>query len=85
MLSLLIRSFAVPIGLAFLGSIGGLLATNQGLGLYYPYSLYAIGMRANNPWREVDAPRFLTVCAVYTFLLAAVAVYCLRKRGISAL
>ena len=44
--SMVIRSFAVPIGIGLVGGIGGLLAANKGLGLWYPYSLYSLGMRA---------------------------------------
>lgn len=50
-LSMVIRSFAVPIALALLGSVMGLMISNGGLGLFWPYSLMLIGMNAN---READ-------------------------------
>lgn len=46
-LSMIIRSFAVPIALALLGSIIGLLINNGGLGLFWPYALMLMGMNAN--------------------------------------
>ena len=37
-LSMMIRSFAVPIALALLGSVLGLMLSNGGMGLFWPYS-----------------------------------------------
>lgn len=47
LLSLLIRSFSIPVGMALLGGLLGLAATAKGWGAYFPYALFAIGMRAN--------------------------------------
>lgn len=48
-LSLVIRSFAVPVGLALIGGVTGLVALSKGYGALYPYSLLCLGMRANRP------------------------------------
>lgn len=48
-ISLVIRSFAVPIGLALIGGVTGLAAMAKGYGALYPYSLLCLGMRANRP------------------------------------
>lgn len=77
--SMMIRSFAIPIGIALIGSIGGLMLTSKGYGLYYPYSLYCIGMRANNPNLELDTRIFITSCAVYILLLSTISVICLLR------
>lgn len=47
--SMLIRSFAVPVGIALIGGITGLAAASKGFGLWYPYSLLSLGMNANSP------------------------------------
>lgn len=46
-LSMVIRSFALPIILALLGSIGSIYAAAKGTGLFFPYSLMMLGMNAN--------------------------------------
>ncbi len=78
-LSMWIRSFAIPIGIALAGGIGGLLITNKGLGCFYPYSLYPIGMRANNPNMELPAGQFLSGCVVYILICCAVSVWKLKR------
>lgn len=78
-LSMWIRSFAIPIGIALTGGIGGMLLTNKGLGCFYPYSLYAIGMRANNPNMELPVGQFLSGCIVYILLSCIVSVWKLRR------
>lgn len=77
--SMMIRSFAVPIGIGLAGGIGGLMITNKGLGPYYPYSLYSIGMRANNPNLGLDVGTFLSGCIVYSILFSLLSVRGLRK------
>ncbi|MBD5506912.1 MAG: ABC transporter permease subunit [Lachnospiraceae bacterium] len=79
-LSLLIRSFAVPIGIGLAGGIGGLMITNKGLGLFYPYSLYSMGMRANNPYRELEVGTFVSGCIVYIILFSLLSLWRLRRR-----
>lgn len=82
--SLMIRSFAVPIGIAMAGGVMGLWVTNKGLGLCYPYSLYSIGMRANNPNLPLDMTVHLVNSAGYIILFAVLSVLYLRKHEISA-
>lgn len=77
-LSLWIRSFAIPIGIALAGGIGGMLITNKGLGCFYPYSLYAIGMRANNPNMELPAGQFLSGCVVFILSCCVISVWKLK-------
>ncbi|MCI8586183.1 MAG: ABC transporter permease subunit [Lachnospiraceae bacterium] len=55
-LSMIIRSFAVPIALALMGSVLGMLASNGGLGFFWPYSLMTMGMNSS---RTEDAVRNL--------------------------
>lgn len=83
-LSLIIRSFAIPIGIALLGGILGLMMTNRGHGLNYPYSIYCMGMRANNPNMDVDAPALLINSLGYIILFAALTIRYLRRHEIPA-
>lgn len=78
-ISMFIRSFAIPIGIGLAGGIGGLMVTNKGLGLYYPYSLYPMGMRANNPTMELETGKFVAGCLVYLALFSVLAVVGLKK------
>ena len=82
--SMIIRSFAIPIGIAMAGGIFGLLITNKGMGLCYPYSLYSVGMRANNPNLELHASTHLINSLTYIFLFTALSILWLRKHEISA-
>ena len=80
-LSMMIRSFAIPIGISLVGGIGSLLATSQGLGLFYPYSLYSLGMRANNPQMEINGKMFVLSCVLYAVLFCRLAVAGLRRHA----
>ena len=84
LLSLIIRSFAVPIGIALLGGILGLMITNKGHGLDYPYSIYCLGMRANNPDMTVDVLTLVINSLGYIIIFAALAVLYLHRKEISA-
>lgn len=77
--SMVIRSFAVPIGIGLAGSIGGMVFTTKGMGLFFPYSLYSIGMRANNPKRALDTKVFMVSCIAYILLFSVVSVAGLRR------
>jgi ABC-2 type transport system permease protein len=48
-MSLVLRSFAVPVGLALVGGVMGIGALAKGFGVWYPYTLLSLGMRANRP------------------------------------
>ena len=55
--ALSIRSFAMPIGVALAGGIGGLLLLAMGFGLYFPFSLICVGMNTLSP----DTPLHTTL------------------------
>lgn len=79
-LSLLIRSFAIPVALGLLGGIAGLMVTAQGWGLYFPYSLLAVGMRANNPNLLIDVPQLAVSALAYVLIFAVLTVRLLVSR-----
>lgn len=84
-LSMVIRSFAVPIALALMGSILGLLAGNEGLGLYWPYSLMLMGMNANKTEDMVgNLAGFGISTAVFLVMFTALGIGYLKKRDILA-
>lgn len=78
-ISMIIRSFAIPIGIGLAGGIGGLVMTNKGWGVYYPYSLYSMGMRANNPNMELDMTVFIISSIIYIILFSILSVTALKK------
>lgn len=60
--SLVIRSFAIPIAMALMGSIASLALTSLGFWNILPYSIFSVGMRANNPLFELDYGVFSISC-----------------------
>ncbi len=82
-LSLLFRSFAVPVGIALMGGIVGLFATLKGLALFFPYSLLAIGLNANNPTLVVrlsERGSFLLSAGLYIVMFSLLTVQRLNNR-----
>ena len=84
-LSMMIRSFAVPIALALLGSVAGLLASNGGLGLFWPYSLMLMGMNANRTEDMVSSFLGFGVSTLVFFLVfTGFGIYWLRRKDVRA-
>lgn len=81
-LSLAIRSFAIPIGIALAGGVAGLLLTAAGYFYILPYSLLSIGMRANNPSRELDTVEFLSSSVLFILLFFTLSVQYLRHHDV---
>ena len=84
-LSMMIRSFAVPIALALLGSVAGLLASNGGLGLFWLYSLMLMGMNANRTEDMVSSSLGFGVSTLVFFLVfTGFGIYWLRRKDVRA-
>ena len=82
---MMIRSFAVPIALALLGSVAGLLASNGGLGLFWPYSLMLMGMNANRTEDMVSSSLGFGVSTLVFFLVfTGFGIYWLRRKDVRA-
>ena len=84
LVSLFVRSFAVPVGISLAGGISGLVFLAKGLGHVWPYSLMAYGMNSNSPQQLMEsgyAP-FIAVCAVFIAAFAAVGSVILSRRDI---
>ncbi|AFA46886.1 ABC transporter permease [Acetobacterium woodii] len=83
-LSLVIRSFAVPVGIALMGGIAGLALLSQGYGLYFPYALITLGMRANDPTAPmlVTGIQFLLASVIFTVGFCLFAIAWLKQRDV---
>ena len=82
LISLFIRSFAVPVGIAFAGGISGLLFLAKDLGHIWPYSLMAYGMSSNAPQELIKSgyAQFVIICMLYIALFTTVGSLILNKR-----
>lgn len=83
-LSLVIRSFAVPVGIALMGGIGGMLALTEGIGVFFPYALTSIGMRANNPGGAMAVPlhQFVLSCILFLFLFMGLSIVYIKQKDV---
>lgn len=86
LLSMLIRSFSVPIGIALAGSVMGLLLSNKGYGLYFPYSLMMAGMNSNKNTDALTGSTlsFLLSIILFFFIFYGIAIYVLEHRDVKA-
>lgn len=86
LLSMAIRSFALPIIVALLGSIGSIYAAAKGIGLFFPYSLMMLGMNANRAENMLEGQlaAFLASCAGMLLLFYLLSVFYLKKIDIRA-
>ena len=83
-LSMVIRNFALPVLIALGGSVAGLLAASEDLGLYWPYSLMLMGMNSNRT-EDVMAGSiwgFFLNCAVFLVVFLLIANALLTKRDV---
>ena len=85
-LSMLIRSFAVPVFIALMGGIVGMLAGSKGLSLLWPYCLMQAGMNANRAEDVLSGSyaAFFLSCAVWLAAMFAVVRLLLEKRDVKA-
>ena len=83
-LSLVIHSFAVPVGIALIGGISGLVTFAKGIGVWNPYSLLSIGMRANQPGGPMEANpiQFLINSFLFILLFSICSVVWTKKHDI---
>lgn len=85
-LSMIIRSFSVPIGIALMGSIIGLLFSNKGFGYFCPYSLMLMGMNSNKTDDSLQGGLFpfLLSTVIFFLLFSICSIYILKKRDVRA-
>lgn len=82
LVSIFIRNFAIPVGIALGGGISGLFSLAKNFGHVYPYSLMAYGMNANAPQELAKSGygQFVVMCAVYIALFTVISNLILSKR-----
>ena len=86
LLAMVIRSFAVPIFLAIVGGIAGMLLGSKGYSLLWPYCLMQAGMNANHS-QDILAGQglqFLASSAGWLAVLFLLAKLLLEKRDVNA-
>lgn len=85
LLSMLIRSFALPIGLAAIGSISGLLIMNTKLGYFYPYTLMIFGMNANNTENIINNGILFYISSItYSVIFILLGIIILKKADVKS-
>lgn len=78
--SLVIRSFSLPVILAFTGGFAGLGMTAKWKHPYsIPYSVFSIGMRANNPHFQLNYGAFLASAMVNILLFLFLSIQYIKK------
>lgn len=84
LLSMVIRSFSVPIGIALIGSVMGMVFLNSGSGLYWPYSLMLLGMNSNKSKDALTGGTlsFLLMTLLFFLLFYGAAVWLLKHRDV---
>ena len=84
-LSMRIRSFAVPVGLAVCLSIGGLAFHIAGLSEMFPYSQIILGLSSQDEVLPIDSITTLVpMVLVYTVLFVILATHHLKKADVVA-
>lgn len=81
-LSLVIRSFAIPVGLALLGGFAGLASTVAGHYYLLPYSLMSRGMRANNPDLAVDLFEYICYSVFFIVLFYVLSIWYIKRHDV---
>ena len=84
LLSLVIHSFAVPVGIALIGGITGLMAMAKDLGIWHPYALLSLGMNANSSdgSLQTNPALFLVNSLLFTILFTIGALIWIRTRDV---
>ena len=78
--ALVIRSFAVAVGIALIGGLSGLAMVAKGYPYIDPYALLCLGMKANNPNQHVDYGLFAFSCLCFFLLFLTLSILYLKYR-----
>lgn len=82
LLSLFIKSFALPVGIALAGGLSGLVFLAKGMGHIWPYSLMAYGMNSNAPQQMMESGymSFVMICVTYIVVITVLSSLILSKK-----
>lgn len=85
-LSMKIRSFSIPVGIGLIGSVLGVLFNNEGIGIFWPYSLMLLGMNSNGTNESIlkDFLPFLLSVTVFSVFFCLAAIWNLKHRDVKA-
>lgn len=85
-LSMLIRSFAVPVFLALLSGVAGMLISSRGYAMLWPYSLMQAGMNSNHSEDVLSGGygMFFAACFLWLAAMFIAAKLLLEKRDVKA-
>lgn len=64
-LSLRIRSFAIPVGIALAGGLAGIALIAKGYGFFLPYGLITMGLKSTNLTTALNIPLFIFISILY--------------------
>lgn len=83
-LSLVIRSFAVPVLIALAGGVVGMLTAARDMGLCWPYALVLLGMNANRAEDQLadGMGGYVLACLGFTVMLCLLADALLTRRDV---
>lgn len=84
LLSMIIRSYSVPIIIALGGSIISLGMVSEGSGYLWPYALMMLGMNANSSENSIESGYipFVFATIFFFFLFTAVSILYLKKKDV---
>ena len=84
LISLIVRNFGIPVGIALFGGILGIGVSAQGLGLFWPYSLIQLGMASNGTQQlaSSDTMLFAIMCAIFICIPVFIAIWWLIRHDI---
>lgn len=82
LLSLFFHSFALPIGIALLGSVLGMFPSNKGLGMLWPYSLMLTGMNSNKSQDALAGKSLSYFLCLFLFFLvfSGISILVMKRR-----
>ncbi len=85
LISMNIKSFALPIGISFAGGLSGLAGLAKNFGHIWPYSLMSYGMNSNAPQKIAESggyAQFVVVCIAYIAVFTAIGAITAARRDI---
>ena len=85
LISMNVKSFALPVGISFAGGLSGLVFLAKNMGHIWPYSLMSYGMNANAPQELAQSGccQFIIVCVLYTAFFTITGAVIAARRDIS--
>lgn len=84
LLSMMIRSYSVPILIALGGSVASLSVLSEGKGYLWPYSLMMLGMNANSSENSMETGYipFLIATIFFFLLFTTISIIYLKKKDV---